>query len=583
MTRTTTERFSVGGWEFDLAQTGDLGHVAYAGTEVARGIQFVVRDDAWGTVVGDREVRVTRRADEEVVVEMRSRHDFPRGAVEATTRIRVGGDRLRYSADAAIQGTVETNRIGLVVLHPLTQSGAQVDLTHADGTRSRSRFPVDVSPHQPWSAITGLSVDVAEARRLHIALEGDVFETEDQRNWSDASFKTYSRPLALPYPYRLEAGDGVRQAVDLRVTGERPAESVASEDGSRDDFALELDRSLLRRRPDLGVQIGPADAALGGDDVRTRAALLHADHVRVDVVCEGGGVRGLDALDACDDVPLELALHLGSDPDPGLGVIRERLGRRRAVLRAVLVFAVDVPVTTAGSADRVRRAFGDDLGPAAVIVGTDDNLAEFTRGEPDLEGADEVTFSLTPQVHDGFERSIIETTEALPTMLRTARRLGGGRPVGIGALTLRPRRSLYRQGRRVDRLGRDPESVDPRQHDDFAAAWLLATLAALIAEGASRVTALELGGPRGATDAATGRLTPSGEVWATVADSATVGAPILDLRAGLVALPLPTGTLVGDLSGLSRRGAVDGIDVDLSPYAVRFITSAPSPDSKASS
>ena len=30
---------------------------------------------------------------------------------------------------------------------------------------------------------------------------------EDQRNWSDASFKTYSRPLALPFPYPVAAGE----------------------------------------------------------------------------------------------------------------------------------------------------------------------------------------------------------------------------------------------------------------------------------------------------------------------------------------------------------------------------------------
>jgi len=583
MTRSATaERFSAGAWEFDLAPTGDLAHVAYAGTEVARGIQFVVRDDAWGTIVGDRDVRVTRRSEQEVVVEMRSRHVFPTGAVEATTRIRVGGDRLRYSADAVVEGVVETNRVGLVVLHPLTQAGAGVDLTHAEGTRSRSRFPEGVSPHQPWSAITGLSLDVAGGWRLHVALEGDVFETEDQRNWSDASFKTYSRPLALPYPYRLAEGEWVRQAVDLRVTGAGAADAVTPAPAPSERFAVRSDRSLPRPRPGIGVQVGPRDAALDADAVRSRARRLRVDHVRVDVVCEDGVAWGLAALDACDDLPAELAVHLGVDADPALAAVRERLARRRAPLRAVLVFALDAPVTPGGAAARVRHALGEVLAGAVLVVGTDDNLAELNRGAPDPAGADEVTFSLTPQVHDGFERAIIETTEALPAMLDTARRLGGGRPVGIGALTLRPRRSLYRQGHRIDRLDRDPESVDPRQHGDFAASWLLATLATLIAEGVSRVTALEVSGPRGATDAETGRLTPSGEVIAAVAASATVGEPILDPRAGVVALPVETGTLVGDLSGRSRRGEVDGVVVDLPPYAVRLVAASSIPDPKAS-
>ena len=37
-------------------------------------------------------------------------------------------------------------------------------------------------------------------------MEGDTFEMEDQRNWTDASYKTYVRPLALPWPYTLAGG-----------------------------------------------------------------------------------------------------------------------------------------------------------------------------------------------------------------------------------------------------------------------------------------------------------------------------------------------------------------------------------------
>jgi len=53
--------------------------------------------------------------------------------------------------------------------------------------------------------------------RWTISFEGDVFETEDQRNWTDASFKTYCPPLRLPYPRPFEAGGGAEPA------GRRPA------------------------------------------------------------------------------------------------------------------------------------------------------------------------------------------------------------------------------------------------------------------------------------------------------------------------------------------------------------------------
>jgi hypothetical protein len=38
--------------------------------------------------------------------------------------------------------------------------------------------------------------------RVTCRMEGDTYETEDQRNWTDASYKTYVRPLPCPGPTR---------------------------------------------------------------------------------------------------------------------------------------------------------------------------------------------------------------------------------------------------------------------------------------------------------------------------------------------------------------------------------------------
>ena len=39
---------------------------------------------------------------------------------------------------------------------------------------------------------------------------------EDQRNWTDASFKTYSTPLRIPYPVEVAPGQDPVQAVTMR-------------------------------------------------------------------------------------------------------------------------------------------------------------------------------------------------------------------------------------------------------------------------------------------------------------------------------------------------------------------------------
>ena len=55
-----------------------------------------------------------------------------------------------------------------------------------------------------------------------IRFEGDLWEMEDQRNWTDASYKTYSTPLRLPYPVEIHEGDRVWQRVTIEARGGSP-------------------------------------------------------------------------------------------------------------------------------------------------------------------------------------------------------------------------------------------------------------------------------------------------------------------------------------------------------------------------
>ena len=50
-------------------------------------------------------------------------------------------------------------------------------------------------------------------------MTGYSFEMEDPRNWSDASFKTYVRPLAEPWPYTMPKGQSFTQKVSLNFSG----------------------------------------------------------------------------------------------------------------------------------------------------------------------------------------------------------------------------------------------------------------------------------------------------------------------------------------------------------------------------
>ena len=68
--------------------------------------------------------------------------------------------------------------------------------------------------------------------------EGEVFEMEDQRNWTDASYKTYSTPLERPFPVVVAAGAVIEQSVAF--TSSRVAPATATDAATRDG-AVELE------------------------------------------------------------------------------------------------------------------------------------------------------------------------------------------------------------------------------------------------------------------------------------------------------------------------------------------------------
>ena len=96
-------------------------------------------------------------------------------------------------------------------------------------------------------------------------MEGDTFEMEDQRNWTDASYKTYVRPLALPWPYLIAKGETIDQKVTLIVSGSA-SEIESVETGLS---ITSVSKSTNRAMPPLGLGLDPKD--LEGTEQSLRA------------------------------------------------------------------------------------------------------------------------------------------------------------------------------------------------------------------------------------------------------------------------------------------------------------------------
>ena len=102
-------------------------------------------------------------------------------------------------------------------------------------------------------------------------MEGDAFEMEDQRNWTDASFKTYVRPLSKPRPYIIAKGEKDRQRITVTIKASSAAKPARMAADAR--LVLELPSG---RMPSIGLFLAPDEPP---------HALTHAKAARRSTAC----------------------------------------------------------------------------------------------------------------------------------------------------------------------------------------------------------------------------------------------------------------------------------------------------------
>ncbi|NRB54663.1 MAG: hypothetical protein HRU39_01590 [Salinicola sp.] len=201
-------------------QSGALRWLRIGDIEIVRGIAAVLRDPQWGThtpIVDDERIEVAHRH-ASLAQDFHLSTDGPDAAGESLLRgqLRIEATEHRVTVDLALEVLIDftTARSGVSMLLPLAGVvGGEIQVLHTDGQRETTRLPRLISPSQPLFDIRQLQLSPTLDVTVKIDFEGDVFEMEDQRNWSDASFKIYNRPLAWPTPYVLGAGDRVVQRV----------------------------------------------------------------------------------------------------------------------------------------------------------------------------------------------------------------------------------------------------------------------------------------------------------------------------------------------------------------------------------
>jgi len=531
----------VGDLAFVLAG-GALAELTWRGIEVVRAINCLVRDEDWGTYL-PQAVDEARSVDSSSgAFTYRRRFSVAEGGVSVEFAIvaRPEGELLASAALTAHRDFV-TNRAGLTLLHPIEGvAGTGLRVTHPDGATESLEFPRLISPGQPVFAITALAHEV---RGVKVAIEfsGEVFEMEDQRNWSDASFKTYCRPLGLPRPYPIARGETVRQAIRVRLSG-RPAMPARSGQAPASG-----------RMPDL--MLAAATDWLPGPRGRAALARLGADTLLARIEAETAGATTDPgpfaelARDIGAGIDLEVVVRDDISPLPALRALAAQCAASGLVPRHVIAlpqaylksFQPTDPAPAGATPEdclaALRAAFPASLAGAGMLT----NFTEFNRRRPPPGQGDYVTHGSMATAHAAADVSVLETLAALAQMFDSGRHVAGTRPYRLGLVSIGMRSNPYGAGLVANPQGlrRTMADRDPRQRGLFAAAYAIGVAAASALGGVQAIALAAPVGPFGVMEDSPGglRLFPIFHALRALAALSGNAVTVLpDLAAGVVGI-----------------------------------------------
>jgi D-apionolactonase len=472
-------------------KNGFLRYLSIDDVEIVRMIYFALRNEDWLTAK-------TKITDEQIAqtddtFSIRYNWQTDDLGIQMAGTMHIAGDAngtISVDFQGEAQNSFLKNRVGLCVLHPLDGvMGQPCQILNTDGQQTDGRFPEYISPYQPFFAIQTIRWQPASGHDVQLTFRGEVFEMEDQRNWTDASFKTYSTPLRLPFPAQMAVGDTVAHQLEFRIVAQNMAANQPA--GS-----AQTDATVPAHRPRIGLG-QRADGQSLTDSEAIQLRRLPLAHLRADVFFSTNDwqIRLTNALADARllNVQLELALFFGDKPAEELAVLGKFLAPVLLVIGSVLLFDAATLLTSDALLRQVIPTIRTTWPAVLIGGGTDGNFAEFNRNPFDYRQVDFVTYSINPQVHAFDDLTLLENIEGQAHTVHTAKHLTGNKPVHISPITLLPRYTTVANSA-TERLN---PAVDHRQATAFCADWTRRSIQALTLAGVWSVTYYETHGPRG--------------------------------------------------------------------------------------
>ena len=455
-----TTRVTHGGFTLDLAREA-IRNIRFEGVQLIDLLYTAIRPLDWSTLKADEYSADVQIIGNDCVITI---NESLASAIVAKTEVILSSSNT-FSVGYELKGLTEyqVSRWGVCFcLNTADWMGSSV--VSSGNTYSLAQ---DISPQRVvdgviqglFPASNEMHFIAPDKRNLKVVSIGKVLEAEDQRNWTDNTYKIYSGSLSEPFPFLTSAGSIWKQSVNFEVGVH---ESVTTD-------ATKILVKEIEALPSIGLQFNH-DSLLTPDDLEKAFILLEIDHLRIN---EEALTSQKIATTAANGLILEAALLSSSDGD--------------ALKAEVLQLSERVP---AGSRLLVQRE-GRQVVDAAdlpknsslnsYIPGSDAFLVDLQSDQYNFGNS--VSYSMAPTVHSFDTETIFKTLYTQQESISFAQKFIAPQ-VFISPITFSMRGNPHSGHSRDQRLVYAEPEMALHIRTIEGAAWTLGSIHSLASAGA---------------------------------------------------------------------------------------------------
>ncbi|MBN2807418.1 MAG: hypothetical protein JXR22_12245 [Prolixibacteraceae bacterium] len=478
-----------------MLENGCIRWIRLGNTEIVRMIYLAVRDHNWGTLDATIEHLNFWQTNEQFDVSFTMQFGQPTVFEAACSITGQAANAVKFSFEGRMLADFLSNRIGFCVLHPVEEcKGQPCKITHTNVDVEQGSFPAYISPHQPFKDIKDIQW-APKGINAALSFSGDIFEMEDQRNWTDASFKTYCTPLEKPFPVLRKKGSIIEQAVELKVDKSMfQKDNMLNHDQT---IKIEISGETPKPFPPVGAWYNPLNGPVSHDII----ALLNKTgirHLRFDINFNDKNWKTSFDQFLSDwrkwKIDVELTFHVKPEDYPDFLLILDDLSELKMQLKFIQFFSIGSKSTrieeVVDFVQRCRKAFPE----TKIGAGTDYDFTEINRYRFNAELFDYIVYSICPQVHAFDNFSLIENLAAQTETVESAGAIYPGKLIHASVVSLLRR---LNPDATEESASYSNDHFDRRQHTIFGAQWGIGSIKYLAESGTSFITQFALTGREG--------------------------------------------------------------------------------------